>query len=242
MRRARAMAADVKSTPLADELARICAMDAPLGARLAAYADAMREVKSPFADEYDRIVERLRSGEAGAGAPRVGEEMPPFLLPAVDGRMVSLDELRARGPVVVSFNRGHWCPFCKIELRTLATAEREFADLDAQVVSIIPDRQPFSGRLAADLRNKILVLSDIDNSYAMSLGLTMWVGDPARELMVHRGLRLDQFQGNEAWFLPLPATFVVDAGGGVAARFVDANFRKRMEIDAILRALRALRS
>src|SRR5271169_5615286 len=130
------MAADANSAPLAEALARICTMDAPLGARLAAYADVMRDLQSPFADEYDRIVARLRSGEAGAGAPHPGEDMPPFLLPSADGRMVSLDELRAGGPVVVSFNRGHWCPFCKIELGALAAAEREFAELDAKVVSI----------------------------------------------------------------------------------------------------------
>jgi peroxiredoxin len=235
------MAADAKPATLPDSLAKICAMDAPLAARLAAYADAMRDLQSPFADEYDRIVARLKSGEAGAGAPQPGEEMPPFLLPSADGSMVSLDELRAPGPVVVSFNRGHWCPFCKIELRALAGAEREFAELGAKVVSIIPDRQPFSGSLAADLRDKILILSDIDNGYALSLGLAMWVGDPARELMLRRGLRLDEYQGNDAWFLPLPATFVVGADGRVVARFVDANFRKRMETDTILRALRAMR-
>jgi peroxiredoxin len=242
LRLARAMASDVKPATLAEALAKICMMDAPLGRRLAAYADAMRDLQSPFADEYDRVVARLKSGKVGAGSPRVGEAMPPFLLPSANGRMVALDKLSQRGPVVVSFNRGHWCPFCKIELRALAGAEREYTELGANVVSIIPDRQPFSGSLAADLSDKILILSDIDNGYALSLGLAMWVGDPLRELMRGNGLRLDEYQGNEAWLLPLPATFVVSVDGRVVARFVDANFRKRMETDAILRALRALRA
>jgi peroxiredoxin len=214
-------------------------MDAPLGVKLAAYASALRERDSPFVGAYDSIVARLRSGEAGATAPKVGEAMPPFMLPDGDGRMVGLDELLADGRLVISFNRGHWCPFCKIELRTLAEAARELAIIDSKVVSIMPDRQSFIGPLADELRGKITFLSDIDNAYALLLGLTMWVGEPARALMTGIGWRLDAFQGNDAWLLPLPATFVVGADGVILARFVDANFRQRMEIGDILKALRS---
>lgn len=229
---------DLKSLPVKDRLAVICAMKAPLGAKLAAYADDLRERGSPFADEYDRIVARLRSGKVGANAPKAGEEMPSFLLPDASGRMVSLDELRAEGPVVVSFNRGHWCPFCKIELTSLAEADGKLEGLGAKVVSIMPDRQSFAGQLAAQLKGRITILSDIDNGYATSLGLVMWVGDAARALMTGIGWQLDQFQGNDAWFLPLPATFVVGKDGLILARFVDPNFRERMEIEDILEALR----
>jgi peroxiredoxin len=212
-------------------------MEGPLGAKLAAYADALRERNSPFVDTYDRIVARLRSGEAGTTAPQPGETMPPFMLPDGEGRMVRLDELIAEGPLVVSFNRGHWCPFCKIELSSLAGAAQEMTRLGANVVSIMPDRQSFIGPLAGKLRGKISFLSDIDNAYALSLGLAMWVGEPARILMSGIGWHLDAFQGNDAWLLPLPATFVVGTDGVILARFVDADFRERMEIADILEAL-----
>ena len=67
--------------------------------------------------------------------------MPPFALPAQAGRLDHLDGLLADGAVVISFNRGHWCPFCKIELRTIASYHDEIAAHGAQVVSILPDRQ-----------------------------------------------------------------------------------------------------
>jgi len=229
------MTAEAKLAPLSEVLWAICAVDAPLAAKLAAYSDALRERNSPFVDAYDRIVMRLRSGEAG------GEAMPPFMLPDGDGCMVGLDELVGEGPLVVSFNRGHWCPFCKIELSSLAGAAQELAKLDAKVVSIMPDRQSFVGPLAGELRGKVSFLSDIDNAYALSLGLAMWVGEPVRALMSGIGWRLDAFQGNDAWLLPLPATFVVGSDGVILARFVDANFRERMEIADILEALRSFR-
>jgi peroxiredoxin len=229
----------MKPTTLPEALAEICAMDASLSARLAAYARAMRELKSPFADEYDRLVARLRLGGVGAAAPDVGEFMPSFLLPDAAGRLVGLEQLLARGPAVVSFNRGHWCPFCKIELAALADAHSDFAELDAEVVSIMPERQQFTSAVEARLSGRIRILTDIDNGYALLLGLTMWVGEPIRGLMAERDLRLDAYQGNDAWFLPLPATFVIGRDGRVKARFVDPNFRNRMEIPDILRALRS---
>lgn len=223
----------------ADILAEIVASDAPLGERLAAYAEALREAQSPFVVEYDRLVERVRQGMVGAGAPGPGEPMPPFLLPDAGGRMVGLEELLADGPLVVSFNRGHWCPFCKIELSALAGVRREFAELGARTISIMPDRQAFTAPLQASLDNRILVLTDMDNEYALSLGLVMWVGDAIRDLMIGWGPRLDAFQGNDAWFVPLPATFVVGRDGRVRARYVDADFRTRMEIADIMQALRS---
>ena len=231
------MAPETQLAPLSEVHSAVCAMEAPLGAKLAAYAAALRERNSPFVDTYDRIVARLRSGGAGITAPQPGEMMPPFMLPDGEGRMVRLDELIAEGPLVVSFNRGHWCPFCKIELGSLAGAAQEMTKLGAKVVSIMPDRQSFIGPLAGKLRGKVSFLSDIDNAYALSLGLAMWVGEPARRLMSGIGWRLDTFQGNDAWLLPLPATFVVGADGVIIARFVDADFRERMEIANILEAL-----
>jgi peroxiredoxin len=193
------MAAEAKLPPLPEVLSTICAAEAPLAAKLAAYSHALRERNSPFVDAYDRIVARLHAGEAGAAAPKVGEAMPPFMLPDGDGRMVGLDELVGGGALVVSFNRGHWCPFCKIELSSLAGAATELAKLGAKVVSIMPDRQSFIGPLAGELSGKASFLSDIDNAYALSLGLAMWVGEPARALMSGNGWRLDAFQGNDAW-------------------------------------------
>ena len=213
-------------------------MDGPLSRKLAAYSDRLRELNFPFAEAYDTLVARLIDGGIGAGAPKVGEPMPPFVLPARDGSLVHLDELLTSGPVVISFNRGHWCPFCKIELRTIAADHAEIAAHGGRVVSIVPDRQAFLGQLDADTDGKLLILTDIDNGYALSLGLVLWLGDRLKELMQGRGLHLEHIHGNDGWFVPLPATFVVAPDGLVVSRHVDPDFRLRMEVDEILAALR----
>ena len=219
---------------------RICLMQAPLNERLVAYNTRLKELNFPFAEAYDELVSRLIEGEIGTTAPRVGEPMPPFFLPGSGARLYNMEELLAEGPLVISFNRGHWCPFCKIELNALAREHAEFAALGAKVVSILPDRQKFVGRLDEGTRKSVLLLSDIDNAYALGLGLVLWLGDSLHQLMLGRGHHLDEYQGSDGWFVPLPATFVVAADGTVAARFVDADFRQRMETDEILNALRGL--
>jgi peroxiredoxin len=231
-----------RTTSLADVLADICAMDAPLWRRLALYVERQQEFGSPFVAAGQELVDRIRAGAVGETAPQVGDAMPDFLLPDRSGRLVSLSDLTRAGPIVVSFNRGHWCPFCRIELGALADAHSDLAALGARVVSIMPDRQAFAGRLPAAVTSRLSVLTDVDCAYALSLGLGMWLGDGLRGLMMGQGLDLAAVHGSDGWVVPLPATFVVGADGRVLARRVEPDFRTRMEVSEILSALASSRS
>ena len=222
---------------LAEVFDEICMMDGPLNARLAAYASKLRELNFPFAEAYDDLVARLYAGEVGQEAPKIGETMPSFILPSKGGTAVSLEELIADGPLVISFNRGHWCPFCKIYLRGIASFHEQIAAHGARVVSIMPDRQQFLDEARATTGDSLDILTDVDNGYALSLGLVMWLGDTLKELMRGRGYHLESFHGSDGWFVPVPATFVIDQDQRIIARFVDPDFRKRVEIDDILAAL-----
>jgi len=215
-------------------------MEAPLGERLEAFSAAVREHALPFADAYDELVARIRSGEAGAAAPKPGEPILDFALPDGTGHVHRLDEMLAKGPVVLSFNRGHWCEYCQIELQALKQALSEIAAHGAQVVSIMPEGGDYIAKVAAD--NSFLVLEDENNGYALALNLVIWLGERVRKLCLLHELRVDQYQGNDGWFVPIPATFVIGTDGIIAARFVDPDFRRRMEIDDILAALKSLRN
>lgn len=222
---------------LAEALAEILMMDAPLKERLAAYVEAQRALNSPFAEAYDQLVARLENAGVGKNAPMIGEFMPPFLLPDHNGQLVKLEDLTSARRIVLSFNRGHWCPFCKIELRSLIEAELTFVTHDAEIVSIMPEPQSTTGPLAREHHEKLKILSDVDNGFALSLGLVFWVGERIIELMKAHGLDLKKFQGNDGWLLPIPATFVLDRDSRVIARLVNPDFRTRMAIDEIVHAL-----
>jgi peroxiredoxin len=226
------------ATTLAEAFEQARSMDAPLGDRLSTYARAIRELNAPFADAVDRLVGRLRAGQVADGAPKEGEPMPPFLLPDHTGCLVSLEELVADGPVVVTFARGHWCPYCRIAVSALAEIADEARLLGAQIVAIVPDRQRFAAQLRAETAAPFPILTDIENGYALSLGLVFWVGEEMRELMLARNADPAESQGNDSWFLPVPATFIVGRDGLIEARHVDPDYRTRMEIDKVLEELK----
>ena len=214
-----------------------CDMEASLAERLDSFAQAVRTLSPPFADGVDRLVTRLQQSGAGQNAPHVGERMPPFHLPDETGRVISLDRLLSKGPVAVTFHRGHWCPYCRISINALAQVHKAVAEEGSRVVAIMPDRQEFASELKSVGAVPFPILTDIDNGYALSLNLAIWIGAEMQRLMAGRQ-DLPSFQGNDSWMLPIPATFVVGTNSIIKARFVDPDYRKRMAIEELLAAMR----
>ncbi len=217
-------------------------LDASLSERLDAFAEASRALRPESQEAVDRMVERLRAHEAGALSPGPGDLMPPFALPDETGHIVTLDALLAGGPAAITFHRGHWCPFCRINTRTLSEVQDAILADGSSIVAIVPEREHFAARLKADAGLRYPVLSDMDNGYALSINLAIWVGEEVQDLMARSGRDLPSYQGNEAWILPIPATFVVAQDGRVVARFIDPDYRKRMAVEDLLAALRAARA
>jgi peroxiredoxin len=214
-------------------------MDAPLGERLKAVADEVRRVSPEFAATVDRMVARLAANNVGESAPKPGESMPDFVLPDESGRLVRLTDLLDSGPVVLSFNRGHWCPYCRLNVVGLAEIAPQVESLGAQIVAISPEKARYGKELKSYARAPFPVLADINNAYALELNLLFWVGDEKREAMQAGGYDIAPYQGNEAWMLPIPATFIVDRDGVVRARYIDPDYRRRMDLDELLTALRS---
>jgi peroxiredoxin len=215
-------------------------LDAPLATRLEIFADSVRLASPAFADAVERLISRLQQCGSGASAPKVGEPLPPFVLPDEEGHLVGLEEVLARGPAAISFHRGHWCPYCRINTSALAQAQCEVEPLGAQIIAITPDLAHFAVALQAQAKAKPFpVLTDVDNGYALSIGLAIYVGDEMKKLMKSAEIDISLFQGNDTWFLPIPATFVVSCDGMITARFVDPDYRKRMAIEDIVDALKS---
>ena len=213
-------------------------LDGSMAERLNVFADATRKLHSSTAAIIDRLVARLRQHEAGEGAPKPGDVMPTFVLPDENGKLVSLKDLLARGPAVVTFHRGHWCPYCRISISTLVKAQPRIEALGAHMVAIVPDREQFVAEMREDCSVNFPILSDMDNGYAMSLNLAIWVGSEMQEYMTKIGRMLPQYQGNESWTLPIPATFVIGKDGRIKSRFVDPDYRTRMAIEDLTDTLK----
>jgi peroxiredoxin len=214
-------------------------LEGPLQQRLDFYSQALQSLSPEISEAYDELA--LRLSPLKAAGPKAGKTLPDFLLPDADGNLISLASLLEDGPLVLSLNRGHWCPWCRLELRAMRDIYRQVRAEGAQFISIIPETASYSVKLTADNQLPFKVLTDLDLGYSLSLGLMIWVGPKIKSLYSSTGLDLALFQRNEAWMLPIPATFVLSRDGIVIARFVDPDFRKRMEPQDILAALKQAR-
>jgi peroxiredoxin len=232
------MTADFGTETMDDAFRRVRDLDAALQEQLRSVADTVRKERPTFAAAVDRLVVRLRQYGAGQSAPRIGEPLPSFILPDETAQMLSLDELLNRGPVSVTFHRGHWCPYCRININALAEAHKELSAAGGQIVAIMPDRQKFIAELKSQSNVPFPILTDTDNGYALSLNLAIWVGAEIQKMMAGRR-DLPAFQGNHSWMLPIPATFVVGRDGLIKARFIDPDYRNRMMVSDMLAAMRA---
>lgn len=235
---------DVKSISEALAAAWRAAADADvsLGERLAMYRAASGRLRPDFAEAYDELVDRLGVLERGEVGPQVGERLAEFSLPDQHGRLLSLSELLQSGPAVISINRGHWCPYCRLELRALAAVHAKVAAAGASIVSITPDTAEFTGRYSRANETPFPLLTDVDLGYSLSLGLIFWIGTDVGRLYREAGIDLGTYHRNSGLFLPVAAKFIVGQDGVVKARHVDVEFRRRMEPDAIVATLHGLRA
>ena len=187
---------------------------------------------------YDRLTEWLRETDIASNALKVGDTAPDFLLPDWEGRLVSSAQMREKGPLVVSFYRGGWCPFCTSELVALQGARAAFDEAGATVVVISPDTMHFPRDLRREKGLDLTLLSDVDYGVAISYGLLFPVPEEVRMHYLERGVDIGARHGSPVTMLPVPATYVVRPDGRIFSAFVDVDFTRRQEPDEIVAAVR----
>lgn len=171
-------------------------------------------------------------------ALRVGDRLPAFELPNAAGQWVSLADLLGDGPLVLSFYRGAWCPFCNLQLRALQRVLPELERRGAALAAVSPEKPEFALPLIEREQLAFEVLTDAGNRLARRLGLVFTLEGELRRITAEvLGVDLPRRNGGDGWELPLPATYVVGQDGLVRLASVDPDFRRRMEPGDLLRAL-----
>jgi peroxiredoxin len=203
----------------------------------AAQADQLpATLRAALADQTEALI---RSGVA-ARSLHVGDQAPDFTLPDALGRAVALHDLLGRGPAVLTFYRGEWCPYCNLALRAYQAILPEIEALGATLLAISPQMPDTSLTTVEKKGLTFPVLSDASNSVARSYGLVFTISEAVRQSYTQVGLDLAAYNGDRSGELPMPGTFVLAPDGTIRLACVDPDFTHRLEPAAILESLRAL--
>lgn len=174
---------------------------------------------------------------------QVGQTAPDFALPDAQGQIIRLADLRASGPVVITFYRGVWCPFCNMTLHAYQNILPDIKALGASFVAISPQTPDNSLTMVEKAELEYAVLSDLGNTVARQFGIVYKLGEAMYEAQTNAfGVDLEKFNGDTSRELPLPGAFVLDRDGVVRFGQVFVDVSERVEPSAILDTLRGLAS
>lgn len=193
----------------------------------------------PWEQPSNQLVAQLRRNKVGSKAPQLNDRFPDFVLPDSQGRHVALAELTAGGPVVLSFLRGRWCPYCRQELKAWHDAIPQLEAAGGRFVAISAE----TGGRAEDFRCEIApgarMLCDVDHGLAMLMGLAFPISEDLHRRYGDAGLDLATIFDNSGRILPIAATYVIDPQGIVRYAFVDPDFRLRADPAVVIAAIEA---
>jgi len=184
------------------------------------------------------IAEVANSGQAPGLA--VGERIPHFTLPDAYGQTISSEDLLSEGPLVISFYRGEWCPYCNLELRALEAASAEISSLGASIVAISGQRPENALSLTDKHSLSFPVLSDVDQVVIRAFKLRYDIPAELRAMFEARGSDMSQRNADGSWTLPISATYVTDRSGTIVVARAEADWRVRLDPEDIIEALAKL--
>jgi peroxiredoxin len=188
-----------------------------------AIVDTIVAVKTNFQKSFNR-----------SAAIKVGDTLPPFNLTNAVGQEVSSASLLSKGPLLITFYRGEWCPYCNLALRSLQSQLPAFQSKGVTLVAISPELPNTSLTTKEKHDLQFEVLSDVGNEYTKKLGLLFQQPDELRPIFEKIGHDLKSRNGDDSFAVPVPATLLVDKEGKVRNSFVEPDWTRRLETSEAL--------
>lgn len=184
-----------------------------------------------------KVNDQLEAEGIGKEALQAGAMLPDATLTDQNGEQVAISALLAKGPVVLNFYRGGWCPYCNFELKAYQELLPQFQARGVQLVGVTPEKPDNS--LTTQEKNELSfpILTDAQNGFAKALGIAFNMPEDLVALYSGFGLDLPNINEGTGWSLPIPATFVADASGKILLADVDGDYTRRLEPADALAAL-----
>ena len=204
-------------------------------------AQTAEQLPPELMTSFYKSIETLVQTDIAKQSLKVGAKAPNVTLPDVFGKQVTLSELLQHGPVVVTFYRGEWCPFCNLMLHAYQNILPQIQALGASLVAISPQTPDHSLSTLEKKELTFTVLSDVGNTVARQYKLVFALQEQFRALYTSIGSDVPTFDGDSSWELPIPGTFIIDQESIIRLAFVHEDHTRRLEPTALLDGLRTLK-
>jgi peroxiredoxin len=207
--------------------------------QLAEYrADWRKRVPADRQAIMERHIEQLRTGVIARTILKVGNRAPEFMLRNAKEEIVDIGALRKKGPVIVTFYRGGWCPYCNLELKAFQEILPEIKAAGASLVAISPEKP--DATLSTTEKNALAfeVLSDVGQKVGRAFGLVYQFTEELRSAYRGFGRDIPAHNGTPGeWALPVSATYVIDRNGTIIYAYTDVDYRDRADPRDVLEFL-----
>lgn len=183
----------------------------------------------------------LENSGIGKGILKAGDKAPEFSLVNQEGVLVSSTELLKKGPLVITFYRGVWCPYCNTDLANLKKYTSQLEELNATMISVSPQVPQYNKQIIDQQRLNFDLLSDAENNVAYMFGLRWEMVDPLKSLYNDKfKINLPNYNGYDSWTLPVPARFIIDTDGIIKYAEFSVDYTKRPNPDVLVEALKTI--
>jgi peroxiredoxin len=194
---------------------------------------------APHMKDYaDPQADRIGVLAPGTGIP-VGQTVPDIHARDVDGKDVSLSSLYTKGPILLAFYRGGWCPYCSSENHALATAYPEYQKRGVTPVTVSVDTPDAEAKTKATYTIPFPVLSDSDATMIEAFHVVNKVDADVLAKMKGFGVDLERSSGKTHHEIAIPSLFLVDRTGVVRWAHSDPDYKVRPSTAQILAAIDA---
>ena len=221
-----------ESEPTSDNAAEAMTLAEQLDARKAKFVDMAPPERVAGAE--NAITEVADSGILDK-AINLGDKAPDFTMPDALGHSVSLYDELAKGPVILTWYRGSWCPYCNIQLHDYQQSLSNIEAAGAQLMAVSPELSDSALTWKEKNELEFIVLSDVGNEVAREYGIVYRIPKGIEGGYVAGGRNdLTKYNGDDSLELPLAVTYVIGTDGTIEYAFVDADYRKRAETSEVV--------
>lgn len=215
---------------------------------MASLSKSLEEYKSTFdsntpveiLETINRSISLLQEHANLRNCLQINTPFPPFALPDINQHIVESKQLLTSGPLIITFIRGGWCPYCVLEIRAWQE-QFEQSKRKLNIIAITPEKPLFAKSMQAENHLEFPLLFDPELCFAEQLGLLWQLNNEMKQALLKWNIDLTERNSDQTFNLPIPATFVIDQNGLIKYRFIEEDYSLRAEPDEVLATYHGLK-